>query len=90
MTVSKFVKNSQGYSQVKVHHWYQRHRWQICHQYQRQRRQIFPPFLLALLIPVANCHGVNDTGGKFATGVNDAGDKLPLVSMTPAAILLPV
>jgi hypothetical protein len=29
--------------------------------------------------------GVVDTGGKFATGVNDTGDKLPLVSRTPLA-----
>ncbi len=29
--------------------------------------------------------GVNETGGKFATGVNDAGGKLPPVSTTPAA-----
>ncbi len=31
--------------------------------------------------------GVNDTGGKFAAGVNDAGGKLPPVSTTPAANL---
>jgi hypothetical protein len=29
--------------------------------------------------------GVNDTGGKFATGVNDAGAVLPPVSTTPVA-----
>jgi hypothetical protein len=29
--------------------------------------------------------GINNTGGKFATGVNDAGDKLTLVSTTPVA-----
>jgi hypothetical protein len=28
---------------------------------------------------------VVDTGGKFATGVNDAGGKLQPVSMTPVA-----
>ncbi len=47
-TVSIFFENSRRYSQVKVHHRYQRH-----------RRQIFPPFSLVLLIPVANwqiCH----------------------------------
>ncbi len=38
-----FFENSRRYSHVKVHLWYQRH-W----------RQIFPPFSLALLIPVAN------------------------------------
>jgi hypothetical protein len=58
-----------------INDWYQRHRWQI-----------FPPFLLALLIPVEICHrcqrrrwqiatGMNDTGGKFATGVVDSGGK---------------
>jgi hypothetical protein len=25
--------------------------------------------------PVANCHRINDTGGKFATGVNDTDGK---------------
>jgi hypothetical protein len=44
--------------------------------------------------PVANFAtsfaGVVDTGGKFATGVNDAGDKLPPVSMTLVANLPPV
>ncbi len=40
-----------------MHHRYQRHRWQI-----------FPPVLLALLIPMAKfVTGVNDTGDKFAT-----------------------
>ncbi len=34
--------------------------------------------------------GVNDTGGKFDTGVNDAGGKLPPVSTTPAVNLPPV
>jgi hypothetical protein len=38
--------------------------------------------------PVANfatsCPCAVDTGGKFATGVNDAGGKLPPVSATPA------
>ncbi len=38
-----FPKNSRKYSQVKVHHQYQRHRWQIL-----------PPVPLVLLIPGAN------------------------------------
>ncbi len=42
-TVSNFFENSRRYSQVKVHHRYQRH-----------RRQIFPPISLVFLIPVAN------------------------------------
>ena len=40
--IQNFFENSQRYSQVNVHHRYQRHRWQI-----------FPPFSLALMIPVA-------------------------------------
>jgi hypothetical protein len=55
-----------------------------CHRFQQHRWQIFPPFSLALLIPVANLPPVStipavnfstifasivDTGGKFATGV---------------------
>ena len=64
-TVSNFFENSQRYSQVKVHHRYQRHRWQICHRcqrrrrqnchrYQRHRRQILSPVPLVLLTPVEN------------------------------------
>ncbi len=89
-TVSNFFENSWRYSQVKMHHWYQLHRWQICHLYQWHRRQIFLAFLLPLLIPVANfstifasvvdtcgkfATGVNDTSGNFATGVIDASGK---------------
>jgi hypothetical protein len=44
--------------------------------------------------PVANLStifaSVVDIGGKFATGVNDAGGKLPPVSTTPTADLPPV
>jgi hypothetical protein len=42
-TVLNFFKNLRRYLQVKVHHWYQRHWWQIL-----------PPVLLVLLIPVEN------------------------------------
>ncbi len=38
-TVSNFFENSRRYSQVKVHHRYQRHRWQIYPRCQRRRRQ---------------------------------------------------
>ncbi len=69
-----------GDSQVKVHHWcqrhrrqncrrYQQHRRQICHRFQQHQRQILPPVLLVLLIPVVN---------------------LPPVSKITAANLLPV
>ncbi len=44
---------------------------------------------LVSMTPMANFStrfaSVVDTGGKFATGVNDAGGKLPPVSTTPAA-----
>ncbi len=32
--IENFFENSRRYSQVKVHHRYQRHWWQICHRYQ--------------------------------------------------------
>ncbi len=38
-TVLNFFENSRRYSQVKVHHRYQRHWWQICQRCQRHRRQ---------------------------------------------------
>ncbi len=51
--ISIFFDNSRRYSQVKVHHRCQRHRWQICHRRcQLHRWQI--------------AAGINDTGGKFA------------------------
>jgi hypothetical protein len=62
---------------------YQRHQRKICHQQQRHWRQIF----------ATSSACVVDTGGKFATVVNDtgskfaAGGKFPLVSTTPAANL---
>ncbi len=63
--VSNFFENSRRYSQLKVYHRCQRHRWQICHRCQRHRRQncrrfqrhrwqILPPASLVLLIQVAN------------------------------------
>ncbi len=50
----EFFRKSRRYSRVKVHHRYQRHRWQICHRYQRHRWWIFLPFSLVLLRPAAN------------------------------------
>ncbi len=80
-TVSNFFENSRRYSQVKVHHRYQRHRWQICHRCQRYRRQILPPVLLVLLI----CRRYQRHRQQFATGINDTAANLPPVSMTPVA-----
>ncbi len=74
--VSNFFKNSQRYSQVKVHLRYQQHQRQNCHWYQRHQQQILPPGLLVLLIPVANLPPVSTI---------PAANLLP-VSMTPVAI----
>jgi hypothetical protein len=51
--ISNFFENLLRYSQVKVHHQYQRHRWQIYYWYEQHRRQILPPVPLMMLIPVA-------------------------------------
>ncbi len=56
-----FFENLRRYSQVEVHHRYQRHRWQICDRCQRHGRQILPPISLLLLIPVANLPPVSLT-----------------------------
>ncbi len=53
--LSNFFGNSWRYSQVKVHHQYQRHR------YQWHRRQILP---LVLLIPAANLSPVSTPVAK--------------------------
>ncbi len=71
-TVSNLFENLRRYSHVKVHHRYQRHRWQIwhwcqrhrrqnCRRYQRHQWQILPPVWLVLLIPVANLPPVSTT-----------------------------
>ncbi len=54
-TVSNFFKNSRRYSQVKVHHQYQRHRRQRYQRRQRHRRQVLPPVSLVSTTPVASC-----------------------------------
>jgi hypothetical protein len=81
-TVSNFFVNSRRYSQVKVHHRYQRHRWQICHRYQnccRYQRHLatnLPPVSATLAANFStNFASVVDSGGKFATCVNDTGGK---------------
>jgi hypothetical protein len=56
-------------------HRYQRHRWQNCHRYQRHRRQILPPVLLVLLIPVENLPPVSTIPAA----------NLPPVSTAPVA-----
>jgi hypothetical protein len=81
--ISNFFKNSGIYSQVKVHHQYQQHWWQICYWCQRHQQQICRQFQL----PVANLPLVNNTSDKFAASVNDTGGKLPPVSTTLAVNL---
>ncbi len=49
--ISNFFENLRRYSQVKVHHRCQRHRWQIRHRCQWHRWQI--------------AGGINNIGGKF-------------------------
>ena len=49
--ISNFFENSRRYSQFKVHHRCQRHRWQICHRCQWHCWQI--------------AVGINNTSGKF-------------------------
>ncbi len=84
--VSNFFENSRRYSQLKIDHRYQQHRWQICHpcqrhrrqfcrRYQRHRRQILPPVSVVLLIPVANLPPVSTILAA----------NLPPVSTTPVA-----
>ncbi len=63
-TVSDFCKNLRRYSQVKVHHRYQRHRGK---------------FATSIMTPASNFAtsyaSVVNTGGKFATGVNNTDGK---------------
>jgi hypothetical protein len=49
-----------------------------------------PAAKLLLVNFSTNFASVVDTGGKFATSVNDAGGKLPQLPTTPAANLPPV
>ncbi len=69
-TVSNFFENSRRYSQLKVHHRYQRHRRQIWHRCQRHRRQILLPVSLVLLIPVANLPPVSTTPAAKTPAAN--------------------
>jgi hypothetical protein len=63
--ISNFLENSQKYSQVMMHH-----------RYQRYRQQILPPLPLMLLIPVKNLSPVSAIlAANLATGVNDTGSK---------------
>jgi hypothetical protein len=48
--------------------WYHWHQWQICHPCQKHKRNLVAKFAA----------GVVDTGGKFATGVNNTREHLDL------------
>jgi hypothetical protein len=90
MTLGSFriFSKIRRYSQVKVQHRCQRHRWQIAAGINNTGGKF--------------ATGIKDTGGKFcyqfplctggkyASGVNDTGGKLPPVSTTPEANLPPV
>jgi hypothetical protein len=76
-TISNFFENSWRYSHVKVHHQYQRHRWQIAIGINVTSGKL-PPVSMT---PVANFStifaSVVGTGGNCIndTGVNDPSDK---------------
>jgi hypothetical protein len=73
------LKFAEIFPQVKVHHRYQRHWWQICHWYRQYLRnwwQYLPPVLLvtAAISPRVSLIPV----GKFAAGVNNTSGNLPI------------
>jgi hypothetical protein len=59
--ISVFLENSWRYSQVKVHHRYQRHHVANLPPVSTTLDANLPPVPLVSLIPVA---GINDTSGK--------------------------
>jgi hypothetical protein len=90
--ISNFFENSRRYSQVKVHHRCQRHRWWwwctgVVDTGGKFATGINDTGSSPCVVDTGGkfATGVNDTGGKFAAGVNDAGGNLPPVSTTPAA-----
>jgi hypothetical protein len=66
-TASNLFENPRKYSQVNVHH-----------MYQRQRRKILPPVSLVLLIPVANLPPVSTIGAANLTPVANNGNNIRL------------
>ncbi len=59
-----------------MHSHYQQHRLQVCYQCHRQRRQNFSTSFTSVDDTSGKfASGVNDTGGKFATGVNNTSGK---------------
>jgi hypothetical protein len=90
-TGSNFFENSRRYSQLKVCHRCQRHRWQMEKIFNQKN---FTYLVWSSLGSRGNIYitsmGVNDTGSKFVAGVVDTGGNLPPASLTPAANLPPV
>jgi hypothetical protein len=71
-TLSNFFENSWRYLQVKVHHQFQRHQWQISTTPAANFDTSFDS-----VVDNGNkfAISVNNTGGKFAVGVNDTSGK---------------
>jgi hypothetical protein len=68
-----------------MHHRYQRH-WGNLPRVSTTPVENLPPLSTTPATNFAtSTDSVVDTGGKFATGVNNTGAKLPLVSTTPVA-----
>jgi hypothetical protein len=69
-----------------VHYRYQRHWWQICCWCQLHRYKIFHRGINDTSGKFSTgIAGVVDIGGKFATGCNGISANLPLASTTPVS-----
>ncbi len=85
ITASNFCENLLRYLQVKVHHRYQQHQWQIA-----TRAANFATGTAGVVDTGGKfAISVNDTGGKFAAGVDDTGGNFPLMSTTPSVSTTP-
>ncbi len=84
--VSNFCENSRRYSQLKVCHRCQRHRWQMEKTFKLKNFNnfVWTPLGSGVIIYINFCRrcswsrwqfptGVVDTGGKFAAGIVDTG-----------------
>jgi hypothetical protein len=85
ITALNFCENLLRYLQVKVHHRYQQHQWQIA-----TRAANFATGTAGVVDTGGKfAISVNDTGGKFAAGVDDTGGNFPLMSTTPSVSTTP-
>ncbi len=99
-TVSNFFENSRRYSQLKVCHRCQRHRWQMEKIFNQKnsnnfiwsplgsRGNIYINFCLQVHFQVSGAWYCSS--GKCAAGVVDTGGNLPPASLTPAVNFPPV